>query len=130
MIVLLCLILEYLENYETNIISNWQSLSMERWHGLMTKIFVRIPSILTPKNKKTNQTVEANVHYVRAINVVPDGCGSLRRYATNRRPHANRHHMNYKPDGYPSVSSYLIVSGANETIEFVTQAFGVHQPRD
>ena len=37
--------------------------------------------------------------------------------------------MNYKPDSYPSVSPYLIVSGANETIRFLTQAFGATEIR-
>ena len=35
--------------------------------------------------------------------------------------------MNYKPDGYPSVSPYLIVAGANETIHFLTQVFGAKE---
>ncbi|MBE9140045.1 hypothetical protein IQ254_23080 [Nodosilinea sp. LEGE 07088] len=35
--------------------------------------------------------------------------------------------MNYKPDGYPSVSPYLIVSGASETIQFLAQAFGAKE---
>ncbi|MCC6611828.1 MAG: VOC family protein [Anaerolineae bacterium] len=30
----------------------------------------------------------------------------------------------YKPDGYNSVSPYLIVDGADATIAFLTQAFG------
>ncbi len=37
--------------------------------------------------------------------------------------------MSYKPDGYPSVSPYLIVSGANETIQFLTQVFGATEIR-
>lgn len=37
--------------------------------------------------------------------------------------------MNFKPDGYPSVSPYLIVSDANETIRFLIQAFGAIEIR-
>ena len=32
--------------------------------------------------------------------------------------------MTYKPDGYTSVSPYLIVDGANATIEFLRTVFG------
>ena len=37
--------------------------------------------------------------------------------------------MNHKPDGYPCVSPYLIVSGANETIEFLKRVFGATEIR-
>lgn len=35
----------------------------------------------------------------------------------------------YKPDGYNSVSSYLVVDGAERTIEFLKQAFGAIELR-
>jgi uncharacterized glyoxalase superfamily protein PhnB len=37
--------------------------------------------------------------------------------------------MNHKPDGYPSVSPYLVVSGANGTIEFLKRVFGAREIR-
>lgn len=36
---------------------------------------------------------------------------------------------NYKPDGYNSVSPYLIVDGASRTIEFLTRVFGAVELR-
>ena len=35
----------------------------------------------------------------------------------------------YKPDGYPSVSPYLIVDGANATIEFLRRVFAAVEIR-
>jgi PhnB protein len=35
----------------------------------------------------------------------------------------------FKPDGYSSVSPYLIVSGASRTIDFLTQVFGAVELR-
>ncbi|MEZ4518196.1 MAG: hypothetical protein R3C44_15700 [Chloroflexota bacterium] len=35
----------------------------------------------------------------------------------------------FKPDGYSTVSPYLIVDGANETIEFLKQALGAVEIR-
>jgi len=37
--------------------------------------------------------------------------------------------ISYKPDGYTSVSPYLIVDGANATIEFLRRAFGAVEIR-
>lgn len=35
----------------------------------------------------------------------------------------------YKPDGYPSVSPYLLVDGASATIDFLVRAFGAVELR-
>ena len=35
----------------------------------------------------------------------------------------------FKPDGYPTVSPYLIAAGAQSVIDFVTKAFGAVQLR-
>lgn len=35
----------------------------------------------------------------------------------------------YKPDGYPTVSPYLIVDGASTTIEFLTRVFDAEEIR-
>ena len=37
--------------------------------------------------------------------------------------------MSFKPDGYTSVSPYLIVDGASKTIDFLTSAFGAQELR-
>ena len=37
--------------------------------------------------------------------------------------------MTYKPDGYPSVSPYLLVRDAARTLEFVKEVFGAQQLR-
>ncbi len=36
---------------------------------------------------------------------------------------------NFKPDGYPSISPYLIVDGADKTIQFLIETFGATQLR-
>jgi PhnB protein len=35
----------------------------------------------------------------------------------------------YKPDGYPTVSPYLVVDGADRTIQFLTDVFGATELR-
>jgi uncharacterized glyoxalase superfamily protein PhnB len=35
----------------------------------------------------------------------------------------------FKPAGYPSLSPYLMVQGAQRTIDFLTQAFGATELR-
>lgn len=35
----------------------------------------------------------------------------------------------YKPDGYPTVSPYLVVDGADRTIQFLTNVFGASELR-
>lgn len=37
--------------------------------------------------------------------------------------------MAWKPDGYPEVSPYLVVAGAQATIDFLEQVFGATQLR-
>jgi PhnB protein len=37
--------------------------------------------------------------------------------------------MSYKPDGYTTISPYLIVDGANATIEFLRNVFGAIELR-
>lgn len=37
--------------------------------------------------------------------------------------------MSWKPEGYPQVSPYLVVSGAEQTIRFLEQLFGAAQLR-
>ena len=38
-------------------------------------------------------------------------------------------HSPYKPEGYTSVAPYLIVDGADRTIDFMTEAFGAVELR-
>ena len=38
-------------------------------------------------------------------------------------------HTTFKPDGYPSVSPYLIVDGADRTIQFLIETFGATEIR-